>query len=97
MASERRIVVEIVYAEAQRAVVKSLSLPRGSRLADALLLAAQDAQLQGLDLSCTPLGIFGQLAQRDQVLNDGDRIEIYRPLAEDPKIARRKRARTGRQ
>jgi putative ubiquitin-RnfH superfamily antitoxin RatB of RatAB toxin-antitoxin module len=86
------IVVEIVHAEAQRAVVKSLSLPQGASLAHAMLLAAQDADLRGLDLSRAPLGIFGQLARRDQVLHDGDRIEIYRPLSEDPKIARRKRA-----
>ncbi len=91
------IMVEIVYAEAQRSVVKSLSLPQGARLADALLLAAQDAELQGIDFNRAPLGIFGQLVQRDQVLSDGDRIEIYRPLAEDPKIARRKRARSSRQ
>ncbi len=86
------IVVEIVYAEAQCAVVKPLSLPQGASLAHALQLAAQDADLRGLDLSRMPLGIFGRLAQPDQVLHDGDRIEIYRPLAEDPKIARRKRA-----
>jgi putative ubiquitin-RnfH superfamily antitoxin RatB of RatAB toxin-antitoxin module len=91
------IVVEIVYAEAQRAVVRPLRLPQGARLADALLLAARDPELQGIDFSRAPLGIFGQLVQPDQVLSDGDRIEIYRPLAEDPKIARRKRARTGRQ
>jgi uncharacterized protein len=91
------IVVEIVYAEAQRAVVRSLSLPQGARLADALLLAERDEELQGIDFSRVPLGIFGQRVQRDQVLSDGDRIEIYRPLAQDPKIARRERARTGRQ
>ena len=90
------IVVEIVYAEAQRAVVRSLSLPEGSRLADALLLAGRDEKLQGIDFSRVPLGIFGQRVQRDQILTDSDRIEIYRPLAEDPKIARRERARTGR-
>jgi uncharacterized protein len=92
------IVVEVVYAEAHGARVKSLSLPQGATVAQALLLAAQDADLRGLDLSRAPLGIFGQRAQHDQVLQDGDRIEIYRPLAEDPKIARRRRAgrpRTG--
>jgi putative ubiquitin-RnfH superfamily antitoxin RatB of RatAB toxin-antitoxin module len=78
-------------------VVRSLSLPQGARLADALLLAERDEELQGIDFSRVPLGIFGQRVQRDQVLSDGDRIEIYRPLAQDPKIARRERARTGRQ
>jgi len=87
------IVVEVVYAEAHRAVVKRLSLPQGARLAQAILEAAQDADLRGLDLYRAPLGIFGCIAQPDQILHDGDRIEIYRPLAEDPKIARRKRAR----
>jgi putative ubiquitin-RnfH superfamily antitoxin RatB of RatAB toxin-antitoxin module len=87
------IVVEIVYAEAHRAVVKTLSLPPGATLEKAIELAGQDAALRGFDLQSAPLGIFGQLARRDQVLHDGDRIEIYRPLAEDPKTARRKRAR----
>jgi putative ubiquitin-RnfH superfamily antitoxin RatB of RatAB toxin-antitoxin module len=87
------IVVEIVYAETRRAVVKTLKLPRGASLAQAVSQAAQDADLRALDLGRVPLGIFGRIAQRDQVLQDGDRIEIYRPLAEDPKTARRKRAR----
>ncbi len=88
-----RIVVEIVHAEAHRARVKLLSLPRGANLAQALAEAALDADWRGVDLSGAPLGIFGAIAQRDHVLQDGDRIEIYRPLAEDPKVARRKRAR----
>jgi putative ubiquitin-RnfH superfamily antitoxin RatB of RatAB toxin-antitoxin module len=87
------IEVEIVYAQTRRIVAKSLSLPQGSSLEQALCKAAQDADLRDLDLSRAPLGIFGRIVQRDQVLHDGDRIEIYRPLAEDPKIARRKRAR----
>jgi putative ubiquitin-RnfH superfamily antitoxin RatB of RatAB toxin-antitoxin module len=37
------------------------------------------------------VGIFGKVARRDQQLMDGDRIEIYRPLVEEPKLARRKR------
>jgi putative ubiquitin-RnfH superfamily antitoxin RatB of RatAB toxin-antitoxin module len=43
-------------------------------------------------LAGSALGIFGKVAQRDQPLKDGDRIEIYRPLAEEPKLARRNRA-----
>jgi putative ubiquitin-RnfH superfamily antitoxin RatB of RatAB toxin-antitoxin module len=37
------------------------------------------------------------VARRDQPLKDGDRIEIYRPLMEEPKLARRKRlSKSGR-
>ena len=38
------------------------------------------------------VGIFGQLCLPEQVLEEGDRIEIYQPLKIDPKDARRRRA-----
>jgi uncharacterized protein len=84
--------IEIVYAQPQRSVVKRLSMPQGTLIADALKLAAADRDFFGIDLSGSAVGIFGKVVQRDQPLKDGDRIEIYRPLAEEPKLARRKRA-----
>ena len=38
------------------------------------------------------IGIFGELCELSQKLSDGDRIELYRPIMEDPKEQRRKRA-----
>jgi putative ubiquitin-RnfH superfamily antitoxin RatB of RatAB toxin-antitoxin module len=84
--------VEIVYAEPQRSVTKTLSLAQGAVIADALGLVAADQDFLGIDLSGSAVGIFGKVAQRDQPLKDGDRIEIYRPLLEEPKLARRNRA-----
>lgn len=43
--------------------------------------------------SSAPVGIFGEPCERDRLVSEGDRIEIYRPLAVDPKQARRERAR----
>jgi putative ubiquitin-RnfH superfamily antitoxin RatB of RatAB toxin-antitoxin module len=40
-----------------------------------------------------PIGIFGEPCERDQILREGDRVELYRPLAVDPKAARRARAK----
>ncbi len=37
------------------------------------------------------LGIWARSASLDQVLRDKDRVEIYRPLLVDPKVARRER------
>jgi uncharacterized protein len=89
--------IEIVYAEQQRSVVKSLKMAPGALLGDALNLAALDQDFQGVDLANASVGIYGSVASRDRPLKDGDRIEIYRPLAEEPKLARRKRAsRSGR-
>jgi putative ubiquitin-RnfH superfamily antitoxin RatB of RatAB toxin-antitoxin module len=85
------ISIEIVHARAHTQVAKPLHMPPGSLVADALALAAQDADFAGIDLKNSPVGIFGRLARKDQPLKDGDRIEIYRPLAEEPKLARRRR------
>jgi putative ubiquitin-RnfH superfamily antitoxin RatB of RatAB toxin-antitoxin module len=88
--------VEIVYAQPQRSIAKSLSLPPGALIADALKLAAQADDFQDVDLASATVGIFGQVASRDRPLQDGDRIEIYRPLLEEPKLARRTRAKKAR-
>jgi putative ubiquitin-RnfH superfamily antitoxin RatB of RatAB toxin-antitoxin module len=85
--------IEIAYAEAERAIVKSYSLEAGARVADALRLAALDLDFTGVDLANAALGIFGRPTRPDQALQCGDRIEIYRPLATDPKAARRARAK----
>lgn len=44
-----------------------------------------------LDQSSTPIGVWGRQASWDQVLREDDRVEIYRPLTVDPKVARRER------
>jgi len=85
--------VEIVYAQTERSIAKSFQLPQGARIADALALAAADQEFLGVDLDRAAVGIFGKVAPREQLLKEGDRIEIYRPLLEEPKLARRKQAR----
>jgi putative ubiquitin-RnfH superfamily antitoxin RatB of RatAB toxin-antitoxin module len=88
--------IEIAYAEPHRAIVKSLSLAAGSRIADALRAAALDPDFSGVDLLNSPLGVFGRTAGKEYMLQEGDRIEIYRPLAADPKAARRSRVQQAR-
>jgi putative ubiquitin-RnfH superfamily antitoxin RatB of RatAB toxin-antitoxin module len=90
--------IEIVYAQPQCSLVKSLNLPAGATIADALSLVASDQDFLGVDLGTCAVGIFGRVARKDQQLMDGDRIEIYRPLVEEPKLARRRRVgKSGRQ
>jgi uncharacterized protein len=84
--------VEIVYALAQRTIVAALEVPPGASVGYALTSVAADRCFQGVDLAGAAVGVFGKLAARDQILREGDRIEIYRPLLEEPKLARRKRA-----
>jgi uncharacterized protein len=96
MAPPTDIGIEVAYAEPDRAIVKSYRLAFPATIDDALRLAAADPEFAGIDFTGSAVGIFGRLATPTQVLADGDRVEIYRPLAADPKTARRARAREAR-
>ena len=88
--------IEVAYAEPERAIVKPYGLRCGATVADALSLAARDPDFLGVDLANAAIGIFGRPAKPEQVLQPGDRVEIYRALAADPKIARRARVKQSR-
>jgi uncharacterized protein len=80
--------VEVVLALPRRAQHVVVSLPAGATLRDAVMAAGFDLRIQN-----HTYGIFGKRVALDQPLAEGDRVEIYRPLAMDPKEARRLRAR----
>lgn len=69
-----------------------LRLPPDSTLADAVRASDLSQRFPDLDWrhAMTP-GIWGRVVEWDQALKDGDRIELCRPLAVDPKVARRER------
>ena len=78
--------VEVVYARPDGADAVTVELPPGARVRDAL-------RASGFDVDVSAVGIFGKRVRPDAPLADGDRVEIYRPLALDPKERRRQRAR----
>jgi hypothetical protein len=94
--TEGQLHIEIVCARPRRAIVKAFTVAAGACVADALRLAALDPDFGEVDLEGSAVGIFGRAAPANEVLSDGDRIEIYRPLAADPKAARRARAKASR-
>ncbi len=90
--------IVVTYAPAQRSAEEwLLDLPEGSSVQMALELSGVQTAFSDIperlargDLC---LGIWGRSCSADQVLNDQDRVEIYRPLRVDPKVARRERFR----
>lgn len=86
------ITVTLVYSPAPRQIVeKILEIPKGSTVLEAL----QAGQLIDMALeSKHTVGIWGKKTTPSHVLHDLDRIEIYRPLKVDPKVARRERFQT---
>ena len=79
-------------ARAGEVVELFLQLPAGATIADAVA-AAGGWQALGF-AQAGPAGLCS--APLTQALRDGDRVELYRPLTVDPKVARRERfARQG--
>jgi putative ubiquitin-RnfH superfamily antitoxin RatB of RatAB toxin-antitoxin module len=88
--------IEVTYARPQGAIQRTYELPAAATVGDALRAANADSAFAGIDLEGSPIGVFGRPARREQPLHPGDRVEIYRPLALDPKAARRARVQQAR-
>ena len=79
--------VEVVLARAKQVQAVALTLPAGATVEQAIMASG----IADVDLNA--VGIFGRRVPPATRLADGDRVEIYRPLALDPKEQRRRRAR----
>ena len=71
----------------------TLALPAPATALDAIRASGLLERHPELGLGEPLIGIWGRACAPDTVLAEGDRIEIYRPLAMDPNEARRLRAR----
>lgn len=86
-----RVTVAIALPGHQEVI--AVELPEGSRVADALECARKGGRFPQVDFGQARVGIWSRPCERDTVLREGDRVEIYRPLQADPKDMRRARAR----
>ena len=104
MAIERTISVLVAYALPTRQCVEEVIVPVGSTAREAIEASTLPGQFSDIDPGIDPgighgrnrIGIYSRLIEPDTVVEDGDRIEIYRALKADPKVVRRERAKEGR-
>lgn len=82
--------IGIAYALPSRQVWFDVNLPDGTTIQDAINQSGILKQFPDIDLETQKVGIYGKLSKLDAVLNDGDRVEIYRPITCDPKTVPRK-------
>jgi len=95
MAIERTIRVRVAYALPARQCVEEVTVPVGSTAREAIEASTLLSQYTEIDLGRNRIGIYSRLIEPDAVVEDGDRIEIYRTLKADPKVVRRQRAKQG--
>jgi putative ubiquitin-RnfH superfamily antitoxin RatB of RatAB toxin-antitoxin module len=91
------ITVEVVYALPERQTLIALAVAPGTTAGEAVTLSGVVTVHPELGEREPSIGIFGRVVGRDHVLDDGDRIEIYRPLVADPKTSRNERVARKRQ
>ena len=92
MALEPVLQVVVAYSPAPGDVIEiPVPLPSGAKVLDALQHSGLPARFPDLDWATASLGVWGRKATLNQLLRDHDRVEIYRALQVDPKVARRQR------
>ena len=90
--------VEVVYAMPDRAWSVMLELPSSASVGDAVELALAQKEFATLtdELDLAGYGIWGRQVGKDARLQEGDRVELLRPLEADPMSQRRARAERSR-
>ena len=87
--------VEVVFATPQRQWLVVVEIVDGATVDDAI--RASEIQSRCVErIDDFPVGIWGRVVERTHAVKDGDRVEIYRPLARDPRDARRELAKLQR-
>ncbi len=91
--------VEVAYALPQRQKIVEFLVEQGTTAFQAAERSGIAGMFDDIDLETAKMGIFGQSlgtkglkVAKEYIMQEGDRVEVYRPLIADPKEARRKRA-----
>lgn len=92
--AERPITVDVVFAGSAAWVARRrVEVPAGCTVIQAVEASGIAQCLPENAVDPTRLGIFARKVGPGQLVRDGDRIEIYRPLVVDPMESRRRRSR----
>lgn len=93
MVTGKQILVEVVYARPDEQRIIPVWVEEGSTIETVIDRSGILLIFPEIDLNQQQVGIFSRRKELSDVVSEGDRIEIYRPLLIDPKEARRKRGK----
>lgn len=91
------ITVEVVYALPEKQYIYKIQINKGSTVEQAISTSGVLELRPEINLQQNKVGIFSRAVRLTDEVEEGDRIEIYRPLLADPKDLRRNRAEKSRQ
>lgn len=82
--SGERIHVSVAYVEHGEHFWRGLTLPAGTTAGQAVAASGLQQRFPHLALEQLKLGIFAKPVKAERPLEDGDRVEVYRPILADP-------------
>jgi putative ubiquitin-RnfH superfamily antitoxin RatB of RatAB toxin-antitoxin module len=85
------LTVSVCYARPDGLWLRNVRMPPGAVVAQAVWLSGFLLEFPNIDLSLGGIGIFGHVRGPYEPLEEGDRLEIYRPLHFDPQESRFRR------
>ena len=91
------ISVEVAYTLPEKQSLVSISVPKNCTVQEAVEQSGLLELYSEIDLKENKVGIWNRTCKISEVLQDGDRVEIYRPLIADPKEVRKLRAQKAKE
>ena len=103
IAKTQSIEVEVAYALPEKQELITLSVKEGTTALAAVLASGLTTKYPQININEAKMGIFSKLLDgkhlpfpKDYVLEQKDRVEVYRPLLIDPKQARMQKVKKAR-
>ena len=78
------------YDNGKKQVWLKLEVPDGSTVKEVIEKSGLLTMFPEIDLDTQKVGIFGKLTKLDAVVQEGNRVEIYRPITADPETVERR-------
>lgn len=92
MENNQLLRIQVCWATPGQQLIKELELPAPVTVEQAVQASGILEELPDITLADNEVGVFSERRRLGDLLRDGDRVEIYRPMQVDPKEARRRRA-----
>ncbi len=78
------IQIGVAYATSEEQTWLDISVFEGATIKEAIEMSGILKKFPEIDLEKQKVGIYGEIKSLDTLVEDGDRVEIYRPIKIDP-------------
>lgn len=92
-----KLKVEVCYALPEKQTLLQFEVDESLSIEEVIEQSGVLEIHSEIDLKSIKVGVFSKLAKLTDTLQDGDRVELYRPLLIDPKEVRKERALKAKQ